>query len=192
MGVDDFGLSVLASWIANKADTFFNPRPKEQEAPPPVSHDEEMMAERVRRFKTFDAWKDLDAILKTVRDPLISILIEDKPSTFYRLPSMVLESKATGEWFVFSRGRMSFEGSGGGIRNTRDILAQIKTTGAFVGVWVVPQNKLNDLDNGYELWPAIRTQAVPLLAVIAGEHSWAEIERNVSKYLNPESKETDR
>lgn len=153
--------------------------------PPPLHTTAEAEPKDVRRpkFKTFDAWNDLSKLLKVVKDPLISILIEDEPSTHYRLPSLVLESRVTGEWFVFYRGRMSFEGSGGGIRNSRDILDQVKAAGAAVGVWVVPQNLLNDLDNGYALWPAIRHMAVPLLAIVAQDHSWSEIESNVAKYL---------
>lgn len=188
MGFDDFGLSVLASWLANKVDVFTKPtgqslQQNDQKKIDDANDNPEI--KRTRRFKTFDAWNDLGKILKTVRDPLISILIEDEPSTHYRLPSMVLESRATGEWYVFSRGRMSFEGDGGGIRNSRDILDQVRTAGAAVGVWVVPQGKLDDLDNGYQIWSVIRDQAVPLLAVIADKHSWIEIEENVTKYAKP-------
>lgn len=189
MGIDDFGLSVLASWFANKAEKVFTPKPKaaeENNQPPERESNQSLsVSPRIKRFKTFDPWCDLDAILKTVRDPLISILIEDEPSTHYRLPSMVVESRATREWFVFYRGRMSFEGDGGGIRNSRDILAQVKSAGAAIGVWVVPKDTLDELDDGYVLWPSIRDEAIPLLAVIADEYSWHEIEQNVAKYLKP-------
>lgn len=189
MGFDEFGLSVLASLLANKLGIFSKLKPNL-----PLQHATETLdttspgdvqEHRVRRFKAFDAWTHFPNFLKTVREPLISILIEDQPSSHYRLPSMVLESKATGEWYVFSRGRMSFEGSGGGIRNSRNILELVKSAGAPVGVWVIPQNLLNDLDNGYALWPEVRSSAVPLLAVVAGEHSWFEIESNVAELLAP-------
>lgn len=189
MGLGDFGLSVFASWLANRLDGFLGKQGNHGSEPEPAAPnvgsqpDDAEKILRLRKFNTFDAWQDLPKLLKVVKDPVISILIEDEPSTHYRLPSMVLESRATGEWYVFSRGRMSFEGDGGGIRNTRDILDQVKSAGATVGVWVVPQERLDELDSGYEVWANVRPHAVPLLAVISRNHSWSEIERNVSKYL---------
>jgi hypothetical protein len=185
MGFDDFGLGVLASMLANKLDRLFKPADHEQ----PTSQTPELPSPaptsipRKPKFRTFDAWNDLSPLLATVKDPLLSVLIEDAPSTHYRLASLVLESRTTGEWFVFSRGRMSFEGTGGGLRNSRDILANVRLAGVAVGVWVLPQSTLNDLDNGYELWPAVRTHAVPLLAVIRSDYSWSEIEENVKSFV---------
>lgn len=78
---------------------------------------------------------------------------------------------------------MSFEGNGGGIRNSRDILEQVKHSGAAIGVWVLPQTLLSDLDNGYANWMNVKPHAIPLLARVAQDYSWAEIERNVSKHV---------
>ncbi|WAG21496.1 hypothetical protein DX980_07840 [Burkholderia gladioli] len=194
MGLDDFGLSVLAGWLANRIDLL---KPKSattsdqtqkfvsevSEEPTEYSQN----ANRPRKFKTFDAWNDLDNLLKIVKEPLISILIEDQPSTHYRLPSLVLESRVSGEWYVFCRGRMSFEGNGGGIRNSEVILDRLKAANVSVGVWVLDQALLDQLDSGYELWPAIRSQAVPFLAAASNDYSWAEIKRNVVKLTESNS-----
>ncbi len=187
MGLDDFGLSVLASWLANKLE--FRVRPPDQSAvqeridEEPSFEDEAPAETRSVKFKTFDAWNDLSKLLAAVKEPMISVLIEDEPSTSYRLPAIVLESRLTGEWFVFSRGRMSFQGDGGGMRNSRDILDQVKRAGATIGVWVLPQKLMSDLDNGYETWANIKPHAIPLLARVAQDYTWTEIERNVAKQL---------
>jgi hypothetical protein len=187
MGLGDFGLSVLASWFANRLE--YRPKSATQNAgeSSPIDPDKPAVAapeqSRTVKFQTFDAWTDLSKLLSAVKDPLISVLIEDEPSTFYRLASLVLESRVTGEWFVFTRGRMSFQGSGGGLRNSRDILEQVKQAGAPVGVWILPQALMSALDNGYETWGAIKPHAIPLLARVAKDYSWSEIERNVSEQL---------
>ncbi len=190
MSFEDFGLGVLASLLASKIDNVFKSSEKTTK---PSDIDESLKTtlklniqssvsdSRSPKFKTFDAWTELSALLAKIEDPVISVLIEDQPSTHYRLASLVLESRATGEWYVFPRGRISFEGNGGGIRNSRDILTQVKSAGASIGVWVLQQNLLNELDNGYELWPSVRHQAIPLLAAIRNNYSWLEIEENVKK-----------
>lgn len=187
MGLDDFGLSVLASILANKLD--FGAKPRDvptaglESDKEPAAETKEPVRKHAVKFKTFDAWNDLSKLLEVVKEPLISILIEDEPSTHYRLPGLVLESRITGEWFVFSRGRMSFEGDGGGLRNSQAILDQVKAAEAAVGVWILPQAQLDMLDNGYETWANVKLHAVPLLARVAHDYSWSEIERNVSKQL---------
>lgn len=188
MGLDDFGLSVLAGFLANRIDFFKLKGPSSaaqkheiisnvNEEPSAYSINEN----RPVKFKTFDVWNDLDKLLKIVKEPVIFILIEEQPSTHYRLPSLVLESRITGEWYVFRRGRMSFEGNGGGIRNTELILEQLKAANVSVGVWVLNQALLDRLDNGQELWATIRLQIVPFLAAPSSEYSWAEIQHNVAK-----------
>ncbi|MFC3459816.1 hypothetical protein [Massilia haematophila] len=198
MSPGDFGLSVFASWLANKLDTFLKTPVSEgathttvQSAAIPAEEQRSEGPEikRTARFRTFDSARDFDTLLRTVSEPVISILIEDTPSTSYRLPSMVLESRVTGEWFVFPRMRMSFEGNGGGLRNARDTFDLIRLVGANVGAWVVPQQVLDSLDNGYLVWAEVRPTAIPLLAVISGEHSWSEIERNVQRFLAPPTPE---
>ncbi|TBO27474.1 hypothetical protein EYS42_16750 [Aquabacterium lacunae] len=184
MGLGDFGLSILASWLANKID-FKKSAPenissKSDEAPQKEKTSE---SPKAQKFKTFDAWNDLSRILTAVKSPVISILIEDEPSTHYHLPSMVLESSVTGEWYVFSRGRMSFEGNGGGIRNSQEIIDQVKAAGANIGTWVVTKSEIEALDNGYITWPKVKQNAIPLLARVARDYTWDEIERNVTKQI---------
>lgn len=190
MGVDDFGLSILASWLANKLEFRVRPpdRSAAQEHLDANQEFEDVVPKEtgLAKFKTFDAWTDLSKFLAAVKEPIISVLIEDEPSTFYRLPAIVLESRLTGEWFVFSRGRMSFQGDGGGMRNSQAILDQVKRAGAAIGVWVLPQKLMSELDNGYETWGNIKPHAIPLLARVAQDYSWSEIEHNIAKQLRPE------
>ncbi|MBO1539937.1 hypothetical protein [Pseudomonas sp. OA65] len=130
-----------------------------------------------RRFKTFDAVYDLEKLLAYVDNPIVYLLVEDSPSSAYNLPSYVLESGNTGEWFVFTRGRLALQGSGGGHQNTKgvfEILLQKKTK---IGAWVVEKTLLDQLDNGQALWPEVKQLSVPLLAVLSEEYSWSEIQR---------------
>ncbi|MEX8626578.1 hypothetical protein AB8D53_26890 [Salmonella enterica] len=186
MGLDDFGLSILAGFLANRFD-FLKPKgtpAQMNEVIPDVIEEPDkfsLSANLPIKFKTFDVWSDLDKLLKVVKEPKISVLIEEQPSTYYRLPSLVLESRITEEWYVFPRGRISFEGNGGGIQNAEVIFNQLKEENVSVGVWVIDQALLDRLDNGQEFWPAIRLQIVPFLAAPSSEYSWTEIQRNVAK-----------
>lgn len=200
MSPGDFGLSVLASWLANRFDAFTPKTVPGETAPAAMQStgldadeqgDHGLVRKRESRFKTFDSSHDLEALLHSVSEPVISILIEETPSTAYRLPSMVLESRVTGEWFVFPRMRMSFEGTGGGVSNAENTFNLIKQMGAKIGAWVVPQTILDDLDSGYIMWAEARSSAVPLLAVMRGDYSWLEIEENVKRFLRPSSDKTD-
>ncbi|MEB2306459.1 hypothetical protein [Citrobacter braakii] len=186
MGLDDFGLSILAGFLANRFD-FLKPNgtpAQMNEVIPEVIEEPDkfsLSANLPIKFKTFDVWSDLDKLLKVVKEPKISVLIEEQPSTYYRLPSLVLESRITGEWYVFPRGRISFEGNGGGIQNAEVIFNQLKEENVSVGIWVIDQALLDRLDNGHEFWPTIRLQIVPFLAAPSSEYSWTEIQRNVAK-----------
>lgn len=188
MTLGDFGLSALASLLANRLDKFLGREKYQDDAPQSGTPDENRHPTPSQIsppiFKTFDAWLDLPRFIESVRNPLVSILIEDEPSTFYRLPAIVLESQDTKEWFVFSRGRMSFEGTGGGIRNSRDIIEMLKEKNIPIGVWVVEQSRLEEMEGGLALWSEVRDRAVPLLAVMAKDQPWSEIMNNADKLLN--------
>jgi hypothetical protein len=191
MNPGDFGFSVLASMLANKLDRLFSIKEHSEISNEVLCYDE---SEHVSSqdipslFKTFDAWFDLPDFLVSVRSPVISILVEDKPSTFYHLPTIVIESQETKEWFVFGRGRISFQGSGGGLHNSERIIEMLKAKNIPIGAWVVQQEKLDVLERGVALWPEIRSSAIPLLSFMAKDYPWIEILRNAEKLLKMPTK----
>lgn len=142
----------------------------------PTGQEPEQPQPSRRRFKSFDAVYDLAPLLEYVDEPIVYLLIEDSPSTAYNLPAYVLESQRTGEWFVFSRGRMAFQGTGGGLRNTRGVFDTLKEKRAKIGAWVVPKELLDRFEFGQVVWPTVKMEAVPLLAHLAEDFSWSEIQ----------------
>jgi hypothetical protein len=182
----DFGLGILASWLANKVDVIFEP--KGQESPelmelPELEERREDVPKKIRRFKTFDAYHDLIPILSSIDSPVASLLIERSPSTHYNLVSLVLESNATREWYVFDRGRMALQGTGGGHQNSKLIIDTLKTKKINIGVWVYDNDYVDGLENGFVLWPDIKEKGVPLRCIVADEASWNTIINQAKKML---------
>lgn len=99
-----------------------------------------------RRFRSFDATDSLESILRMVERPVVHLLVEDQPSTHYRLPGYVLESTATGEWYVFYRGRLALEGTGGGANNMRDVSDLLRERGVRIVGWVIRQADMDALE----------------------------------------------
>lgn len=189
MNPDEFGLSILASYLANKADKVaeFVFGRNAQRAPKPEPEKSAgagpEQCEEWPKFRAFDAWSDLPEFLKTVSSPVVSLLIEDQPSTHYNLLCLVLESADTGEWYVFSRDRMSFQGTGGGFNNSRDIIERLKMKRAPIGVWVVQKAILDSFEEGRTLWPELKPRAIPLLSFLAKDLSWSGIQHNAQKLI---------
>lgn len=125
-----------------------------------------------RRFRTFDATDSLVSILRLVEGPIVHLLVEDRPSTHYRLPGYVLESTVTGEWYVFSRGRLALEGTGGGANNMRDVSALLRERGVRIVGWVIDQADMDALEGGRMLWPEARATLVPLLSFLSNDDEW--------------------
>ena len=174
---------IFKNGLGNRADAFFfgknepEPKPPEvEEVPAPEKLDEKVTA-KARRFKTFDAVYDLEKILSYVDAPIVHLLIEDSPSSAYNLPGYVLESGSTGEWFVFSRGRLALQGSGGGRNNTEGVFSLLSAKKTTIGAWVVEKKLLDLFENGQALWPEVKQEAVPLLAFLSEEYSWSEIQK---------------
>ncbi|WP_298445322.1 hypothetical protein [uncultured Ferrimonas sp.] len=182
----DFGLGMLASWLANKVDLVFKPEGSEplQIIPPEPKIDNDIPPiERVRKFKTFDAFHDLPQMVNDIDSPLVSILIERSPSSHYNLVCVVLESRLTGEWFVFSRGRMAFQGSGGGHTNSNMIIQTLKKKKSPIVVWVYDNNFVDDLESGFVLWPEIKGKGIPLRSLVSNDSSWTTITNQAEEML---------
>ena len=171
---------IFKNVLGNRADAFFFGKQEGESKPLEPAHPSEPEAAAEvtvpRRFKTFDAVHDLEKILSYIDNPIVYLLVEDSPSTAYNLPSYVLESASTGEWFVFSRGRLALQGSGGGHHNIEGVFSLLSAKKAKIGAWVAESKLLDQFESGQVLWPTVKHQSVPLLAFLSEEYSWAEIQ----------------
>ena len=180
--ITSFLWDIFKNVLGNRADALFFGKEEsaleeselESKSMPERPHVE--VATKVRRFKTFDAVYDLEKILSYVDAPIVHLLIEDSPSTHYNLPGYILESQSTGEWFVFSRGRLALQGCGGGHNNTEGVFSLLSAKKTTIGAWVIEKKLLDIFENGRALWPDVKQQAVPLLAFLSEEYSWSEIQ----------------
>jgi hypothetical protein len=178
--------SVFLNVVGNRVDALIFGRKEKHDASAQVSSlDDPVPGEELgpaeqkssRRFNTFDARHDIERFLSYVQEPIVHLLVEDSPSTHYNLPGYVLQSNVTGEWFVFSRGRLSLQGTGGGHHNMEavaDILTQKRTT--IVG-WVIQKEAMDDLERGVLLWPDAKRSIVPLPAFHSDDPVWLGIKR---------------
>ncbi|WP_445147296.1 hypothetical protein [Dyella sp. Tek66A03] len=193
MGLTDFFFGVLTSITANRLDeplrrllhAVDREAPEAINALPAMPSVEAMTTEddTLRRFRTFDILHDLDAVISVLQDPKVHILIEDIPSTAYCLPAVVLQSTATAEWYVFRRGRFAFQGTGGGLANSRTIVDNLKKRGVPISAWVIRRNDLDAVEAGKLTWPVASRDTVPILAAPGTDYMWDEIARNVKKIV---------
>lgn len=194
MGLTDFLFGVLTSITANRLDEPLRRILRvvdESDLGPDVASapvatapaSVEPCVAAASRFRTFDIWHDLDAVISVIQDPRVYILIEDVPSTAYCLPAVVLQSIATGDWYVFHRGRLAFQGAGGGLANSRSIVEDLKRRGVPISAWIVRRTDLDAMEAGQVTWPAVSKDIVPLLAAPGTDFMWSEIAQNVSQMV---------
>lgn len=117
----------------------------------------------VNRFKTFDIVHHFDDVLPLIKNPVVHIVIEDQPSTAWHLPLIVLEDNVTKEWYIFSKGRMAFEGSGGGLSQSKMLFRKLIANKVPFTAWVLDYVLAAKLSQGCRMWPEFRNQLVPLL-----------------------------
>lgn len=114
MTPSDFGLRVLASLLANKLSSISNTNTQ----PVEIEENSKTVTNKQALFTVYDVYHDLEEMLEYVTTPVAHIIVENSPSSAYNLTTLVIEDKNTGIWFVFSRGRMAFQGTGGGSKQT--------------------------------------------------------------------------
>jgi len=169
--------SYLASWLYTHSSTNQQLLERDSNPPDPVAINlDRILVLDSPKFKTFDVLHDFIPLLEKIREPKVSILIEDRPSTAYHLAALVLESMQTGEWYVFSRGRMSFQGNGG-LMNTEGIFKEIRKRNIFSSAWIISQQLLSTVEDGYSTWPEARSKTVPLSARANNDYPWQLIEK---------------
>jgi len=181
----DFGLGVLASWLANKLGTLDeNNQEKEPDLKQTTEEATENKIEKNRMFHSFDVFSDLEEMVSVLDNPVAYLLIETEPTTHYHLVSLVLESKLTGEWYYFRRGRIAFQGSGGGHQQAQRVISVFKKYGIPISVWVAEKTILDDFEDGYVLWSTVFRNAIPFRAAQIKNEKWKWIKKQAEEVLD--------
>jgi len=188
MNPTDFGLSILASWLANK---FLEPDDNDLNHDKQLPIKESVKATKKKKFNTYDVFTDLKKMLDFVSFPIAHIVVETTPTTFYNLATLVIEDKETGLWFVFRRGRMSFQGSGGGAQQTDRAIDIFKSRNIPIVPWSVTKEILDDLEGGFVLWYEIKNNLVPLLASNVDSTKWPWIQKQAKEVIYNEYEDVE-
>lgn len=172
---------VAGNLITQLVDALWARPDDESEAPEPESGSAapQSPVQIKRLFQTFHIKSGFEAVLNAAIDPVVHVILEDKPTTFYHLAVLVVESRTTGEWYVSSKGEMAFEGTGGGIYVAEKVAALCSVRRIPVVGWVCSQSASNSLAHGEVLWPQVRSELIPLVAY-AGSDSF--VKYIVSRY----------
>lgn len=115
-------------------------------------------------YRVFDIVHDFYDVIELIKKPVVHIVIEDQPSTFWHLPLVVIEDIESGEWYVFSKGRLALEGSGGGMRNTKDLFRYLMERNIRFSGWVMDFVKSEKLSQGCLTWPSVRNDCLPIIS----------------------------
>jgi hypothetical protein len=173
--------NVFQNVLGNRVDAYFFggkkvPEPsapvRDEQRPESYVDDETGGPTSQRRFDIFDARYDIERLLAYVEHPVVHLLVEDQPSSAYNLPGYVLESKVTGEWFVFGRGRLALEGNGGGYRNMQGVTEILRAKQTKIVGWVIRKASMDRLESGQLLWPEARQDLIPLLSYHLDDDRW--------------------
>ena len=182
----DFGLGVLASWLANKLDGIGN-NGDEPPLEPEVSNEEakiDTTGKKKKLFRSFDVFLDLEEMVNLLEKPVAYLLIETEPTTHYQLVALVLESQITKEWYLFRRGRMAFQGSGGGHHQAERAISIFKKRNISVSVWVVDKKVLDEFESGYLLWKPVFESAIPFRAAELDNEKWQWIKARADEMIS--------
>lgn len=135
------------------------------------SNDEnELKSDIEREYQTFHIKSGFESILNFVIDPVVHMLVEDKPSTAWHLVVLIVESKISGEWYVSQKGEMAFEGSGGGLLVAENIARICRERRIPTAGWVVKKEDSDSLARGEKLWPEVKDKMIPLMSYSRNEH----------------------
>ncbi len=126
--------------------------------------------EYVHRYKIFSVHQDLNTVLDLTRQPIVHFVVEDKPSTAWHLPSVVIEDLVTGEWYVFAKGTIAFEGSGGGLYQAESLIRHLLEKRIPFTAWVLDRINSDKLDQGCRTWVELKPKCIPLLAHLSSEY----------------------
>ncbi len=143
---------------------------KEDQKDPDIKAFHGRNVEYKKKYRTFDVQNDFDIVVGLLSKPVVYIVIEDRPSTAWRLPVIIAEDADTGEWYVFAKGRVAFEGTGGGLSQAKDLLRKILDKRIPFSAWVLDQVLTEKLSQGCRSWPEFKVQCIPAVAAEQGEY----------------------
>ncbi|MBU3823225.1 MAG: hypothetical protein H9917_00150 [Candidatus Oceanisphaera merdipullorum] len=136
-------------------------------------------------YRTFDIVNDLYDVIRLIKSPMLHIVIEDKPSSAWHLPLVVVEDIDSREWYVFSKGRMAFEGTGGGLANSKDLLKFLIENKIRFSGWVLDYANSEKLSQGCLTWPALRDKCLPLISYNKNQYFSKYVTEVFGKLSNP-------
>ncbi|MBI2306520.1 MAG: hypothetical protein HYU78_04380 [Rhodocyclales bacterium] len=146
-------------------------------AEPPVPEEDPDIKERygnniqyVSRYKVFSLDRDMNAVLSLMKKPVVHFVVEDKPTSAWHLPSIVIEDAITFEWYVFSKGNIAFEGSGGGLHHAESLIRFLIEKNIPFTAWVLDRISSDKLDQGCRTWIEVKSKCIPLLAHRSSEY----------------------
>ncbi|WP_143485967.1 hypothetical protein [Pseudomonas sp. PA15(2017)] len=140
------------------------------------------------RYRTFDVVDDVYDVIALVKSPMVHIVVEDKPSTAWHLPLVVVEDLDSKEWYVFSKGRMAFEGVGGGLSNSKRFLEFLVLNEIRFSGWVLDYVSSEKLSQGCWAWPLVREKCIPLIAYNKNQYFVEYVVKVFGELSRPEGK----
>ncbi|NNM43146.1 MAG: hypothetical protein HKM07_02240 [Chlamydiae bacterium] len=192
MLLSEFGLDIISGWLSNKFGKIIDKRILKLKKYKDCKNMRKPFFEnlalevKTKLFQTFDVYIDLEKILPRIANPIAHILIEKEAiDSFWNQACLVLESKVTGEWYVFRRGRMAMQGVGGGIRQSEIALKRLKESKAYIAVWAISTAILDEFENGGKLWPEVKISAIPFFSSIGNnDGEWCLIQDRTRELLS--------
>lgn len=133
-------------------------------------------------FRTYDIF-ELENFLSSIVDPIVYIIVEKEPSTAWNLPCVVLESKQTGEWYVFARERLALQGTGTGFRQAKELIKRLREARVSTTAWAVSKSILDEFEEGILLWDKLRDDLVPLSSSVNDQKDWKAIQEIAKELL---------
>lgn len=128
-------------------------------------------------FNVLDVYIDLSEVLLKVKEPIAHLLVESKcHDSFYNQVMLVLESKVTGEWYVFGSRRMAAQGQGEGSRQLEITLNKLQQSKTVISLWAVSSSILHKLGSGLKPWPEIKSTILTLSVAIGNTQEDASLD----------------
>lgn len=177
MTLDNFAISVFANLVTERLNRLSERwNSSESELAP---EEEEALSSKPckeQRPRSRDFSIDvLEEFLDIVRDPVIHIVMESEPSTFYFTVATILESSATGEWYVFGIGQLALQGMGGGHKRFEQLLRIIQRRNPPVAIWCSSNIDMEAIEEGEITWLELKPRLAPFLSVIHHFEGFQEV-----------------
>jgi hypothetical protein len=151
--------SVAGNYLTKAFEAFLTSNKSKNES----QHEIEHVEDKKQLFKTFDVRFGLDKIIKALPKPVAHVVIADElDGGAWHGVILVVESLVTSEWYVSHQGNMAFEGSGGGLFVSKEVVNTIQKKKIPIAAWVLDKNDVNNLSLGMVNWLDIKGHMIPL------------------------------